>query len=162
MATATIYFSSQDLLPSNGKWRFWLTEPPLTASIPEVRGSDVVVPAATGRVVGSRVADRLVIGMEGFVGGQGADGTAQRADFLASWGTLAAVFDPTAAPAALVVYGPLHGVASGKKRTITARFLNAQPTEGIPGVAQKYRLEFEVVTGASFGADLTWVEADNP
>ena len=156
MPTGTIYFDSTDMRPSNLKWRLSLALPPSTHPLPEVRGEDVTVPSATGRVALVRKGDRLIIPAELFVGGQGSGGDAQRADFLASWDTLGQHLDPTADPEDLIVYGPLHGVASGKKRTISCRFLNAIPRGGIEGLAVEYSVEFECVSG------LVWVEADNP
>jgi hypothetical protein len=156
MTTQTIYFGAVDLQPSTLKYRFWLMAPPTTHPAPEVRGEDIVVPSASGRTVGTRVADRLLIPLRGWVGGQGGSGDGDRADFLSSWDTLGAVFDPTVAPASLVVYGPLEGVASGKKRTITARFLSALPIGGIPGVVMEYDVQMEAV-----GSPPVWVEADN-
>lgn len=159
MPSGTIYFASTDLQPASLKWRFWLPQPPTIHPLPEVRGEDTVVPAASGRFVQLRKADRLVIPMLGFVAGVPNtyyDEAAEEQDYLNSWDTLGTIFDTTAAPAALVVYGPSHGVASGKKRTINARVLNVVFGNGIPGTIQNISVELESVDSPP-----VWVEANN-
>lgn len=160
MTTAALYFGSTNLTPTDMRWRASLLEPPMTKALYDVRGEDLVVPSLAGRIVassGSRIADRLVINLELFVQGIPDYDTTEREDFLASWETLGAIFDPKAAPANLVVYGPLFGVISGKKRTIAARFLNLVSQGGIVGVAQKYSVQLESVASPPI-----WAETANP
>jgi hypothetical protein len=160
MPSATVYFASTDLMPASLKWRIELLVPPSTSPQYETRGEDIVVPALSGRVVassGARVADRLLINADFWILGQGSTPTAEREDFKSSWDTLGAIFDPKLNPAALVVYGATQGVPSGKKRTLNARFLNLLPVEGIPGLAQKFSLQFECVDSPP-----VWVETNNP
>lgn len=85
---------------------------------PEVRGTDTVVPARTGRIARNRVADRWIIELEGYVSGIGADEEAQREHFLDLADTIGALFDPTAMPATLSA-----AMQDGGTRTIEARTL---------------------------------------
>ena len=70
---------------------------------PEVRGKDTVIPGTAGRTARSRVRDRRVIEIEGWVLGVGATHSAQTDDFRDAMETLRTLFDPTASAATLIV-----------------------------------------------------------
>lgn len=111
----------------------------------EVRGVDLVVPAAAGRIVRNRVGDRLSIVLEGFVRGVGiASGTdtseaADRADFAANRAIFRTLFDPTLAPGALVAV-----LEDGSSQTIDARTLNVLYDPQVPSY-QRVNVELESV-----------------
>lgn len=60
----------------------------------DVRGQDVVVPSADGRVVRPRRFDRIVVVLEGYVRGVGVDQDAARMDYRANRRILADLFAP--------------------------------------------------------------------
>lgn len=70
---------------------------------PEVRGTDTIIPGRAGRTARSRVFDRRVIEIEGWVFGVGTTHAAQTDDFRDAMETLRSIFDPTAAAATLTV-----------------------------------------------------------
>ena len=122
-----ITYASTELQPTSGKFYFeivagWDDEV-------EVRGADTVVPSAAGRVSRTRVKDRRLIELRGWVTGQGATDDAARQDYASTMATLHSIFSPTASPAALVVHTPVLGVPTGKKRSLNARYLNALSSE---------------------------------
>lgn len=84
--------------------------------VPEVRGKDVVVPAADGQEFRNRRADRRRILLAGIVRGSGADVATQQADYRNNVQTLQALFDPTADPAILEAT-----LEDGTIQTINAR-----------------------------------------
>lgn len=114
----------------------------------EVRGKDTVIPGTAGRTARTRVRDRRVIEIEGFVAGVGASAAAQTDDFRDAMETLRALFAPTASAASLVV-GLEDGVRSA---TITARPVNMVVAEYVGDVACRLNVELEAI-----GAD--WVIA---
>jgi len=61
----------------------------------DVRGSDVIVPAKVGRIQGTRVKDRRVVELEGFI--FGAAGATELTTFRAKMNTFSALFDKTIA-----------------------------------------------------------------
>lgn len=97
------------------KIRFWLLSG-LDSGL-EVRGVDTIIPGAAGRTARSRVADRRVIEIQGWVKGEGVDDAARGLDFRASMETLRTLFLPTRSAATLVV-GMENGVAT---KSISAR-----------------------------------------
>lgn len=94
--------------------------------VAEVRGTDIVIPGRPGRTPLSRVKDRRLIELRGYVNGNpGAASLALRQqDYRAHIVTLQGLLDPDDAGKALVVTTPYLGLPSGSK-SITARYLNA-------------------------------------
>ena len=94
--------------------------------VAEVRGTDVIVPGRAGRTPLSRVKDRRLIELTGYVNGNpGAASLALRQQsYRTHIVTLQALFAPTDAAKSLVVTTPYLGLAAGTK-TISARYLNA-------------------------------------
>lgn len=84
-----------------------------------VRGTDTVVPGATGRTARDRKADRRLITVFGIIAGVGSTAAAQTDDFRDAMQVITALFNPTTAPASLVVAFE-DGVRSA---TISARAL---------------------------------------
>lgn len=107
---------------------------------PEVRGSDTVIPGATGRVPRSRVWDRRVIELAGFIGGVGTSETAQRADLRALLEDLRELFDPTRSPATLSIE-----LEDGGTATISARPVNMLCAATIASVREQVSIELEAV-----------------
>lgn len=62
---------------------------------PTYRGTDTIVPAATGRTRRNRVKDQLIIELRGWVCGTGVDEAAMRSDFATNRKALLDLFDPT-------------------------------------------------------------------
>ncbi len=71
--------------------------------LPEVRGTDTVIPSAAGRTPRNRVADRLVVEAEGMVMGAGMDESAQRENFRYLVSVIRALMYPTQSPYELAV-----------------------------------------------------------
>jgi len=92
----------------------------------DVRGSDLVIPGRAGRTPLSRVKDRRLIELRGYIhGGPDTDTLVNRQiDYRANVVTFQTLFDPDDAAKSLVVTTPYLGLPSGTK-TIAARFLNA-------------------------------------
>lgn len=109
---------------------------------PEVRGKDTVVPSLAGRAIGSRKADRWTHLLEGFVQGNGATEADQRASFRVSAMALAALFDTTLPPGALVL--TLPGAAPATY-TIQARTLNVVWRRDVAGLFEAVNIELESV-----------------
>lgn len=144
-----------ELQPLNGKMHFYIASG--LDDMPDVRGSDFIVPSAAGRRVpstGARVNDRLVVELRGFVHGVGATEAAARQDFRSTIDTLHSAFmDPTIAPWNLIVYGPVAGVGTSRKRTISVRYLDATFSDWYGGLTRTFAISLECVT---FPA---WVDA---
>jgi hypothetical protein len=132
-----------ELQPTNQKHYFGLSTG--IDQIPEVRGDDTVIPAKSGRYVQNRVADRLVLTLEGFVQGQGATEALAQADYLASALALKAIFDPTLAPQDLRAYGPYLGVAAGHYYHLSARVLPGTITRRVHGFLSYWSVQLECV-----------------
>ena len=92
--------------------------------VAEVRGTDVIVPGRAGRTPLSRVKDRRLIELTGYVLGTGATLVLQQQAYRAKIVILQALIAPTGAAKSLVVTTPYMGLPSGSK-TISARYLNA-------------------------------------
>lgn len=86
---------------------------------PEVRGTDTIVPGLAGRIVRSRVRDRRVIELAGWVMGTGTTEADQREDVRDALEELRALFDPTRTPATLLLE-----LEDGGFATISARPLS--------------------------------------
>lgn len=114
--------------------------------VAEVRGSDIVVPGTPGRTPLSRVKDRRLIELRGWVLGgpdTAALGTRQQ-DYRANIVTLQTLFDPDDAAKSLVVTAPYLGLAAGTK-TITARYLNALWDVVVAGIFCRVSVQLEAV-----------------
>jgi hypothetical protein len=136
-----------ELQPLNGKLHFYVNGG--LDDQPEVRGADFIVPSAAGRLVptsGARLNDRLLVELRGFVHGIGATEAAAQQDYRSTMDTLLGIFDPTDNPWALVVFGPVHGVATGHKRTIMVRYLDSVPGELYGGITRNFSIRLECVT----------------
>lgn len=110
----------------------------------EVRGSDDIIPEATGRDVQPRRPDRRVIELQGWVLGVGATIENKRTNYRSRINELHAILDPTLAPGALTVTSPYMGLASGTA-TIAARYVNAVWDEVIQGYFRRVSVELECV-----------------
>jgi hypothetical protein len=91
--------------------------------------------------------------MRGWVVGQGATEAIARADYRDSMDDLMAVFNPALAPFAIEVYSPVMGIPSGKKRVLTARFLDVIWNEWVGGIGRAGIARFECVQSPP-----VWVE----
>lgn len=143
-----------ELQPLNGKHHFYVYGG--IDDMPSVRGADWVVPGLAGRVVPSvsaRINDVLLVELRGFVHGIGATEDAARQDYRATMDALQAIFLPTLNPWPLVMYGPVGGVGSGRKRTIQVRYLDMVPSDWYGGLTRNFSIRLECVT---FPA---WVDA---
>ncbi len=133
-----------DLTRSDGRLIFWVTRG--LDEVPEVRGTDTIVPSLNGRIPRSRRLDRFVVEAAGMVQGAGSGEAAQRTDFVSLMETLRDLMNPVQDPYNLVVTRE-----DGTTRTITARPLNIV-WEGI--VIPTYRtgsLQWESVDAADWG-----------
>lgn len=92
----------------------------------EVRGEDDVVPEAAGQEYGEWIADKRTIYLEGHVEGTGATELARQQSWRTASNTLRTLMDRAAAPGALVIGPPDHGVS-------TTWRLNARCVNAIPG-----------------------------
>jgi hypothetical protein len=152
---AEIVANGLELRPTDSSFFFWITGG--FDDLGSARGTDVVLDGVAGRFVPpvSRVADQLIVEMRGWIVGHGASETAARAAYRVSLDSLqAAILDPTLAPFPIVVHTPVMGLATGKKRTIQARFLNALWGDWVAGLKRAVSVRFECVDG------LGWVEAN--
>lgn len=87
---------------------------------PEVRGEDDVIPMAAGREEQTRIADRLLIRLEGYVLGAGLTELLRQQSFYATTQALMALMGLTLASGPLVVTPPYLGLPSGT-RTVQAK-----------------------------------------
>ena len=108
--------------------------------IGNVRGKDVVVPAADGRVARNRRFDTLPIVLEGHVRGDGIDTEARRADYRTNVRTIRTLFDPTDDPADLVAT-----LEDGSVWTVAARTQNVMKDEKVVSEWADYSIELEAV-----------------
>lgn len=91
---------------------------------PAPRGVDLIVPGRAGRIVRNRVGDALTIELRGYVMG------ATRSAFRVNAKVVRTLFDPEAAPAALVAT-----LEDSTTATITARALNSVWDQITPDLA---------------------------
>ena len=151
---ARITYRNLELQPNTGRWYFELVrgwdEPP------EIRGEDTIIPSAAGRYPRTRIKDRLVLELRGWVAGQGDTDDLARQDYAVSMATLLAVFDGTLDPGALVVHAPVLGVPDGQIRTMNARYLSTLSSEVFgAGLFRSTSIELECVDFGGFTADDT-------
>lgn len=107
---------------------------------PDVRGEDIIVPAASGRVAGNRLADVLSILLEGYVGGDDAD------DWRANTDALIAVLDESGqVPGALIARAPYLGLGTGQVASITARVKNFVEGPILGAQIQTWSIELESI-----------------
>lgn len=143
---AEILANSFEMRPSGRKFYWWITQGFDDAGT--VRGVDAIIDGLPGRFVPpiSRVKDTLIIGMRGWVVGQGATEALARADYRSSMDDLLEnVFDGSLAPFAIEVHSPVMGVPSSMKRVLTARFLDVIWNEWLGGLARSGVARFECV-----------------
>lgn len=131
-------YRSAALVHASLDWVLWITRGLNDA--PQVRGKDVVVPAAAGRLVRNRVADLLIIELQGYVLGHGVTVADTVANFRASVEALRAVFDPTLVPSTLSLV-----LEDGGTATIAARTVDATMPEVVPGHVAEVRVQLESV-----------------
>ena len=112
---------------------------------PEVRGEDDVIPGAPGRDEMGREVDRLLLRIEGYVIGTGADEEERQQSWHTATMALMATLDRTLASGVLVVTAPYLGLVSGT-RTITARCVNmlGGPVEACMTL-QRWSIDLEAV-----------------
>lgn len=108
--------------------------------VPQVRGTDTVVPGLAGRIPRSRVGDRLTIELRGHIAGIGANDATRQDDFRTRVMAVRALFDPRSMPADLVAE-----LEDGSTATIAARTMNIVPDQVHPSVA-KISIELESVS----------------
>jgi hypothetical protein len=141
-----IIANSFELRPTSREFYWWITQgfdDPGT-----VRGVDAIIDGLPGRFVPpvSRVKDTLIVGMKGWVVGQGATEAAARQNYRESMDDLLTnVFDGSLAPYTIEVHGPVMGIASGMMRTLNARFLDVIWNEWMGGLARSGIARFECV-----------------
>lgn len=109
-----------------------------------VRGIDTVVPALGGRIARNRVSDGFIIGLEGYVSGNGTGETQQRKRFADRRAEVRALFDPTAAPVELVAE-----LEDGTTLTCLARTLPSMIWDQIVPSMARLSMELE-------SADADW------
>lgn len=109
--------------------------------LPSVRGTDVVVPGLTGRIVRNRVADKRDIVLSGFVRGVGGSPTesSDRAAFRVVMDEMRTLFDPTLTPGDLIAT-----LENGSTARIAARTLNLIEDNQLPTLS-KINVELESV-----------------
>lgn len=107
----------------------------------EVRGRDTIIPGTAGRTSRTRVRDRRVIEIEGFVAGVGASQAIQTDDFRDVMEVLRALFSPTAAAGNLVVL--LEDEV--RSATISCRPLPTMTTIYHGDTAATLSVEFEAI-----------------
>lgn len=107
---------------------------------PSVRGVDIIVPGADGRVWRNRRADTRRIVLAGLVRGNGATQDDRQADYRQNVLTMKALFDPTAAPATLAAT-----LETGDPATIDCRTLNTIWSEAVPSELSYVTVELESV-----------------
>lgn len=105
-----------------------------------VRGIDTVVPGLAGRIARNRIGDTWRIPLVGYVSGTGSGETALRSSFASLRATMAALFDPTDDPGALVAT-----LEDGSTMTIQARTLPTALWENIVPSMARVSLELEAV-----------------
>lgn len=133
-----------DLTRSDGKIIFRITRG--LDEVPEVRGTDTIVPSLQGRIPRDRRLDRLIIEAEGMVMGTGADESAQRADFVSSMEAIRDVMNPVQDPYVLSITRE-----DGTTRTIMARPQNIVWEDDFIPTYREGTLQWESVDGADWG-----------
>lgn len=139
---AELTYRGTELRRTDGGLYFWITDG--FDDEADVRGDDWIAPERAGRVEGNRVKDRRLIELQGYVIGVGANEAAMRTAYRARVDDLHAIFDPTAAPGALVVHSPVMGLASGTK-SINARYLNSVWSYGVVTLHAKVSVQLECI-----------------
>ncbi len=134
-------YGGLDLQAADLSVHFWIEQG--LYEQPDVRGSDSVIPSADGRVPRLRRVDVKRWVLRGLVQGTGVSYAAQKTNFLSSYNTLAAVFDPTLVPQTLA--------ASSPAISVLARFINWEwktPAPALAGVVAEVSAVLEQVTFA--------------
>lgn len=113
--------------------------------VAEVRGTDSVIPGKAGRTARSRVKDRRLIRLHGYIRGVGATLVAAQQDFYTNTEAAKTLFDPDDAAKALVASDPYMGLSSSATATITARVLNVIEGREVSGTFQEWDVVLEAV-----------------
>lgn len=129
-ALSTLTFSGSDLQRSDLSIHLAVTLG--YAEVPEVRGSDTIIPSSAGRVFRNREMDRIPIELEGWIQGVGNSEDDRLESFAGLVHELKVLFDPTNDP------DTLSGVNyAGDTMTIEARPLALRwGPEDIPGLRE--------------------------
>lgn len=143
-----------ELQPLDGTMHFYIYKGMDEPSA--VRGEDTVVPGAAGKALRDRVKDHRDIELRGFVAGQGATEDAAREEYRDHMDALLAILDPTTTQV-LVAFAPVAGVDSGRKRSITVRFVNMISGDWVAGLYRNFTLQFEAVASPTYPTE--WVDA---
>ena len=106
----------------------------------EVRGRDVIVPGADGRVFRNRRFDLLPIVLEGMVRGNGSTTADRQSDYRANVSTIRSLFDPEKDPEPLVAT-----LENGEVWTVAARTLNVMWKEQVISELAFVSIELEAV-----------------
>lgn len=117
--------------------------------VPTVRGKNVTIPGKPGQTWMPKVEDSLPIILHGYVEGQGSSLGEQRQDYLDLMARIKAVFDPTAEPFEVDVYGgaPFYneGLADDEVATIMVEFLRLTGPTG-NGFVREFDLECRCIS----------------
>jgi hypothetical protein len=104
----------------------------------DVRGEDTVIPGNAGRTARTRVKDRRVIELRGYITG------ATAAAWRISTDAALALFDPSLAAGDVVLTTPYLGIAAGSK-TVSARVLNVAGGPITASRFQTWSVELEAI-----------------
>lgn len=113
--------------------RGWLDEPA------DHRGEDTPLPGKPGRARGNRVADRRVIVMRTHLK------AATRAAMLALQQEMAALWNPSLDPGALVLADGYRGLGAGQTATLQAAFVNVTPAAAFTEYHREYSVQAECI-----------------
>lgn len=106
----------------------------------DVRGSDLIIPAKTGRLIGTRVKDRRDLVLEGIVTGSGTTAALELTSFRSRWTTFTTLFDLTLTRALVAT------LEDASTKTIQARTLNIAMDQSITSMMARVSVELESVT----------------
>lgn len=120
-------------------------------ALPEVRGTDWVVPRLDYQVAGNRRKDRLIFPANGFIRGSGTTPAARRADWLTNVTAVLAVMDPSLGFGTITLSSGYLGLPTGSEATIEARVRN-----GSPGKVTSYGMQIQQLWSFEFEAFSDW------
>lgn len=114
--------------------------------VAEARGTDIVIPGRSGRTPLSRVKDRRLIELRGYVNGDPTAATLalRQQSYRTHVATLQGLIDSDDAAKSLVVTAPYLGLTSGSK-TISARYLNSVWDVVVAGFFCRVSVQLEAV-----------------